>query len=188
MRPIPKSISLKESSQSKASTHMRNLKYKGKYPNYERPNNRNMCLRKRKPSYTLLNMDNLTMGNQIFKLSYHLLYYFMNLYSHVLIILNPPLPPLNGNRNECGFRSTNYKNERNPNHHTMIPRERFPVEIGRRSAGETGLTFLTRSLVIYNPDDTVDKSTEVGPIIRSRFRVQRDLKFRKSKMEKSLRF
>ena len=42
--------------------------------------------------------------------------------------------------------------------------------------------------VIYNPDDTVDESTEVGPFIRSRFRVQRDLKFRKSKMEKSLRF
>ena len=38
----------------------------------------------------------------------------MNLYSHVLIILNPPLPPSNGNRNECGFRSTNYRNERNP--------------------------------------------------------------------------
>ena len=74
------------------------------------------------------------------------------------------------------------------NRHTIIPRERFPVEIGRRSAGETGLTFLTRSLVIYNPDDTVDKSTEVGPIIRSRFRVQRDLEFRKSEMEKSLRF
>ena len=128
------------------------------------------------------------MGNQIFELSYHLLYYFMNLYSHVLIILNPPLPPSNGNRNECGFRSTNYKNERNPNHHTKIPRERFPVEIGRRSAGETGLTFLTRSLVMYNTDDTVDKSTGVGPIIRSRFRVQRDLKFHKSKMEKSLHF
>ena len=29
-----KSISLKESSQSKASTHMRNLNYKGKHPNY----------------------------------------------------------------------------------------------------------------------------------------------------------
>ena len=93
-----KSISLKESSQSKAATHMRNLKYKGEYPNYERPNNRNMCLRERKPLYTLLNVHNLTTGNQIFKLSYHLLYYFMNLYSHVLIILNPPLPPLNGNR------------------------------------------------------------------------------------------
>ena len=161
MRPIPKSISLKESSQSKASTHMRNLKYKGKYPNYERPNNRNMCLRKRKPSYTLLNMDNLTMGNQIFKLSYHLLYYFMNLYSHVLIILNPPLPPLNGNRKwvRISARQTTGMKE-TQDHHTMIPRESFPVEIGRRSTGETGLTFLTRSLVIYNPDDTVDKSTE----------------------------
>ena len=44
----------------------------------------------------------------------------------------------------------------------MIPRERFPVEIGRRSTGETGLTFLTRSLVIYDPHDTVDKSTKSG--------------------------
>ena len=49
-----KSISLKESSQSKAATHMRNLKYKGEYPNYKRPNNRNMCLRERKSLYTLL--------------------------------------------------------------------------------------------------------------------------------------
>ena len=48
------------------------------------------------------------------------------------------------------------------NRHTMIPRERFPVEIGRRSTGETGLTFLTRSLVIYDPHDTVDKSTKSG--------------------------
>ena len=47
---------------------------------------------------------------------------------------------------------------------------------------------LAINIVMYNPDDTVDKSTEVGPIIRSRFRVQRDLEFRKSKMEKSLRF
>ena len=41
---------------------------------------------------------------------------------------------------------------------------------------------------MYNPDDTVDKSTKVGPVTRSRFRVQRDSKFRKSKMEKSLHF
>ena len=94
----PQSISLKGSSQSKASPHMRNLKYRGRYPNYKQPNNRNICLRKKKPSYTLFNMDNFTMGNQMFELSHHLLYYFINLYLHVLIILNPPLPPLNGNR------------------------------------------------------------------------------------------
>ena len=93
MRPIPKSVSLKESSQSKASTHMKNLKYKGKYPNYERPNNRNMCLRKRKPSYTLLNMDNLTMGNQMFELSYHSLYYFYELIYACINYTKPSITP-----------------------------------------------------------------------------------------------
>ena len=91
-------ISFKGSYQPKASPHMRNLKYRGKYSNYRQPNNHGIRLRKKKPSYTLFNMDNFTMGNQMFELSHHLLYYFMNLYLHVLIILNPPLPPLNGNR------------------------------------------------------------------------------------------
>ena len=87
----PQSISLKESSQSKASPHMRNLKYRGKYPNYKQPNNRNMCLRKRKPSYTLFNMDNFTMGNQMFELSYHLLYYF---YEFIFACINYTKPSI----------------------------------------------------------------------------------------------
>ena len=94
----PQNISFKGSSQPKASPHMRNLKYRGRYSNYKQPNNRSIRLRKKKPSYTLFNMDNFTMGNQMFALSHHLLYYFINLYLHVLIILNPPLPPLNDNR------------------------------------------------------------------------------------------
>ena len=68
----PQNISFKESSQSKASPHMRNLKYRGRYPNYKQPNNRNICLRKKKPSYTLFNMDNFTMGTRC--LSCHTIY------------------------------------------------------------------------------------------------------------------
>ena len=60
----PQNISFKGSPQPKASPHMRNLKYRGRYSNYKQPNNRSIRLRKKKPSYTLFNMDNFTMGTR----------------------------------------------------------------------------------------------------------------------------
>ena len=80
---------------------------------------------------------------------------------HVLIIPNPPLPPLNDNHEWTQFPLNKLQKWKQPEkRHNIIPRGKFPVETERRSTGETGLTFLTRSLVIYNPNDPVDKSTE----------------------------
>ena len=115
MRPIPKKASHSRNLPIQSGDAYGKLKIRRRTPQPRATNNRNMCLRERKPLYTLLNVRKKSQ-RAIKYLNCHTVYYII--YEFILTCINytrPSItPPWAVTANERGFRSTNHKNKSRP--------------------------------------------------------------------------
>ena len=118
------------------------------------------CTSKRSHGLHHSTQNNFLMRNQYSNCLYHIL---INLYcTNTSLCQNPPpLPPWTKMAIERNF---NQKKIPTQNYLSLLlhstPRETSHGN-WERSTSKTGLTFLTRSLVIYNPNNPTDESTEI---------------------------